>query len=63
MWIICADSDCQKLFVCECNYLFLCRHIDGNHKLIRWKMIIHAGKCVYMLIPNGMPHDMRGVVV
>ena len=22
-----------------------CRHIDGHHKLIRWKLVIHGGWC------------------
>ena len=33
----------QPKFSTICVDLF-CRHVDGNHKLIKWKFIIHGGK-------------------
>lgn len=39
---------------CSCFFSLYCRHIDGHHKLIRWRFVIHGGidgfsRCIVFL--------------
>ena len=41
----------------NCYLHFVYRHVDGNHKLIRWKLIVHGGKAlIYMYRSDCIKH-------
>ena len=41
------------------NYNALNRHIDGHHKLIKWKLVIHGGMLNYVCVSVSYSTDGR----